>query len=415
MSKCGLLDVPRVCGQTVLFPPNDRWADQMAAAISGREGGEDGRAAAASPLPCLNSNISNEPSPKARPKGGKKTGFKLTQTIKYMESVYGVERFGFLTITFPDPQPTPKEATRRMNILNAGVLSEHFLAWVCVYERGGKNQKPHFHYLVVCKEDIKTGANCDEIQQGNYKSANKALRAEWAFWRDVSNYDGKREHVARYGHIGRCYLVPVKSNGDGIRKYVGKYIEKHMGARLPIDKGVRLLRMSSNVSKMTCQFMWHSPGATLYRLKLRAWCEARGVYSLEAAQERFGPRFQYKNKEKILDQPVDFKGSDWERRYARESGEPEVVDLKIWALADSNAKAQELVALTDCNLVDALKFYHFTDDELENGPGVFEGGEVVGRNLDDLLTRTKLMERISGQRAWNKAHFQAFGLVQLVS
>ena len=161
--------------------PSELSPHQSSSGLGGKDSGCGREAPAPEPaaLPCLNSNNSNQVSPN---KSAKKTGYKLTETIRYMVQKHGIDCIGFFTIGFPDPQPTPREASRRINILNAGVLSEHFLDYVSVYERGGKNKKIHFHFLVVCKQDIRTGADCDAIAHGDYSSANQALRAEWAFW-----------------------------------------------------------------------------------------------------------------------------------------------------------------------------------------------------------------------------------------
>jgi len=267
-------------------------------------GGVPAERAPPSGLPCLNSNISIEEPAIIVPPGARKTAFKLTECIKQMASRHGVEHLAFFTVTFPDPQPKPKEAARRMNSLNSNVISKRYVEWIAIYERGGKGLKPHFHLLVATAQDIRTGCDFEAIARGDYSSANQALKAEWKFWRQTTNYNGARAHLAPYADIGRTELLPIKSTTEGIRKYVGKYVEKHMEQRLPEDKGVRLLRMSRATSSMTVNFAWHSPGATLWRLKLAAWCKEQGYLTTQPVRDRFGPRWAYLLRDSILSTPL---------------------------------------------------------------------------------------------------------------
>jgi hypothetical protein len=237
-----------------------------------------------------------------------------------MAERHGVEHLAFFTVTFPDPQPTPKEASRRMNSLNARVMNERYPEWVAIYERGGVAKKPHFHLLCVTKEDIRTGCNFDEIESGDYRSANAALRAEWAFWRQTTNYNGKRAHLAPYADIGRTELLPVKSTVDGIRKYVGKYVEKHMGHRLPEDKGVRLLRMSRATSQMTVTFTWNSPRSTLWRLKLEAFCREQGYLTTDRLRIDHGPKWAWRLRGCIMSTPLPSHEMTRARTYPTQNG-----------------------------------------------------------------------------------------------
>jgi hypothetical protein len=43
-------------------------------------------------------------------------------------------------------------------------------------------------------------------------------------------------------HFGRHELKPVKTNADGVGRYLGKYIVKHYDNRLPEDRGARIVR-----------------------------------------------------------------------------------------------------------------------------------------------------------------------------
>jgi hypothetical protein len=93
---------------------------------------------------------------------------------------YGIERIGFLTLTFADNVQCHKEATKRFNSLATNILKNKYESWVRVSERQ-KSGRWHFHLVIACKNDIKRGLRFDELKNKNYKSANKALRGEWDF------------------------------------------------------------------------------------------------------------------------------------------------------------------------------------------------------------------------------------------
>jgi hypothetical protein len=102
------------------------------------------------------------------------------------------------------------------------------------------------------------------VEQGNYSSANAYLRSEWGFWRVTA---------PKYG-FGRHELMPVRSTADAIAKYLGKYISKHIGQRLPEDKGARLVRYSKGTNRVGTRFSWVSQGAYMWRSKLGAFCRS---------------------------------------------------------------------------------------------------------------------------------------------
>lgn len=62
-----------------------------------------------------------------------------------------------------------------------------------------------------------------------------------------------------------------------LAKYVGKYIARQIGQRLPEDKGARLGRYSRHTNKAGTNFGWASPGAAMWRRKLRTFCRMLGL------------------------------------------------------------------------------------------------------------------------------------------
>lgn len=248
-------------------------------------------------LPCLNSNISNGPTlPEALERGlrrlstsHRKTAFALAFNVARLCAKYGIERIGFLTLTFADHVTCAKEAGKRFNSLRTGVLAERYVESICVLERM-KSGRIHFHLLVVLPHDIRTGFDFEQAANGEYTSANPQLRAEWSFWRATAK---------RYG-FGRTELLPVKSNEEGLSKYVGKYIAKHIGARENRDKGVRLVRYSRDAKPCGTAFAFVSPRGKLWRVQVAEFAKRNGCVDLAAVKAKFGPKWAHVMRRDIM-------------------------------------------------------------------------------------------------------------------
>jgi hypothetical protein len=100
----------------------------------------------------------------------------------------------------------------------------------------GKFGRLHFHLVVVCREDVRTGFDFGGIKKRDYKSASEYLRGEWAFW---------REACPKF-NFGRCELLPVRTDAERAARYVARYIARHLRARFPDDKRARLVSFADN-------------------------------------------------------------------------------------------------------------------------------------------------------------------------
>lgn len=217
----------------------------------------------------------------------------LQVEIQNLCKVHTLERIGFLTLTFPDHVTEIKEAQRRFNSLNSNLLKTRYKKAIGVWERQ-KSGRIHFHLVVLCKEDIRTGIHFGEIQRKNYRSANQALRKEWQFW---------REKAKGYG-FGRVELLPIKSNSDGIGWYVAKYIKKHVAHKLPQDKGARILRFigfkpSERVAKS--KFSWANENGAKWRKGLKRFAQCYGLKSTDDLSRVLGPRWAHVLQYRILE------------------------------------------------------------------------------------------------------------------
>jgi hypothetical protein len=154
----------------------------------------------------------------------------LRLNVEYAVSRWGIEKTGFLTLTFADHITDPKESQKCMNSLSTNVLRPRYGGAIRVIERQASG-RIHYHLLVNIGLDIRTGFDFAGIARHDYRSANPAIRAEWAFWRRTAKLYG----------FGRTELLPVISTTEAVGRYVGKYISKHFTAREERDRGVRLV------------------------------------------------------------------------------------------------------------------------------------------------------------------------------
>lgn len=178
----------------------------------------------------------------------KKALYALQTNIDALCNKYGLNKIGFLTLTFADDVQCHKEATKRFNSLATNVLKNKYSAWIRISERQ-KSGRWHFHLIVVCKNDIRRGLRFDQLKNRNYRSANAALRGQWEFWRST----------AKKYSFGRTELLPVKTDSSRIAAYLAKYLSK--AERTADDKGARLVAYSSKVLRVCTQsFSWFKGG-----------------------------------------------------------------------------------------------------------------------------------------------------------
>lgn len=249
-------------------------------------GGAGGTAAA---LPCLSTNNCNggkASGSQSLSAAHRRTAFALKFNVLCLIQRHGLERIGFLTLTFARHVVRYKEAQKALHSLMTGVLKERYPEYIIVMERMD-SRRIHYHLLVVMAEDIRTGFDFKAVKRGDYRSASQYLRREWKFWRQTA---------PKYG-FGRTELLPIKKTADGIAKYVGKYVAKHIGQRLPEDKGARLVRYSRGTNRASTRFAWNTLGAYMWRAKLGTFCRMLALNSDNYQQflkEWFGRNWVYR-------------------------------------------------------------------------------------------------------------------------
>ena len=237
----------------------------------------------------------------------RKTAYALEKNVARMFAEAGLEKIGFLTLTVGDWQTCagtgfccthsgkahfvqvfdPVEASRRINCLLTGLLRGLFQRAVVVTERH-KSGAIHFHLIVECREDIRTGFDfvAFKAKHGYKQSASPALRGFWAVL---------LKRLAGYG-FGRAELAPIVKTGEAVARYVSKYVEKNLFARRPEDKGKKLVRyVGWNGSQMRPNdFCWATPRACEWRVRVRSIAALHGIETPEKAREAWGSRWAFR-------------------------------------------------------------------------------------------------------------------------
>lgn len=225
--------------------------------------------------------------------GHRRIAHVLATEIILLAEKFGIEKVGFLTLTFSDHVTLMKEASRRYKSLENGVLKDRYVRGVAIPERQ-KSGRLHFHVVVALRADIRTGADFEAFERKDYRSANGALRSEWAFWRNT----------APAYRFGRTELLPVKSTKQAIGRYVGKYVSKHIHFREAWDRRARLVRFFGyGPGERSCstRFAWNTDNGWLWRHKVKAFCQS---YGLTFEQLCRVPRWAWRLKEQILSMPI---------------------------------------------------------------------------------------------------------------
>lgn len=273
--------------------------------VEGIEGDASPRAAgAAAPdsLPCLFSNNSTETKSELSTYQ-RKNAFILTENLEAAIEKYGIEKLGFLTLTFPK-YLSLKQANVRFNSLASHVLNDLFVCWICVREFTA-SMRPHFHLVVVCHEDIREGFNFENYLK--MVSLSRKPQAKHKLRKDIKElsrslnpspalrhiWNTLRAALPNYG-FGRHELIPIRKP-QAIARYVGGYIRKSMAMRPESAKGARLVTYSKSFDRRVNGHAWqfNSDGSLMWRMKLEIFAKMHGIEHYEGLKEVLGPRWAW--------------------------------------------------------------------------------------------------------------------------
>jgi len=214
----------------------------------------------------------------------------LGENAKALIELVGLERVGFVTLTFPD-KPSVEEGQRRLNSL----MTHHGRQWFARFIRVGEMQVRgvvHYHFLAEIGFDLRTGFDFEAVGRGDYRSACPELLS---LWREM------REVLPRY-KFGRSELMPIKSTLEAAARYVGKYLSKGDrnaavgGVQWP--KGARRLAYSHRggwrVWKSPHCFAWREHGGEVWRSIVAGVADELGCRNMDELREKLGSRWAWR-------------------------------------------------------------------------------------------------------------------------
>lgn len=250
----------------------------------------------------------------------RKQKFAVTEnTAAFIEQV-GENSVGFLTLTFEDNLRCPREAQRRFNSFWSNVGRDLFGAYLRVIEFQ-KRGAVHYHLLVACPVQIKGAFDWDAFltaqecfRRGDMSGHRQLTRAYVQRLKDegggwlVDTWATLRRELPKYG-LGRSELVPVRSNFEGMAKYIGKYLEKGCGHRPPEQKGVRMFNASLKgwTKRVSMRFQFLSDGSGNFRSRVARLADHLGASEAEGLTPQLGPKWAYRLKPWLM---PSFEGAE---------------------------------------------------------------------------------------------------------
>ena len=265
----------------------------------------------------------------------------LRQNLQDMIDRNGLEKIGFLTLTFKENITSRTIAEKRFHSFATHILRLLVAESITVPERQERGAI-HYHLAAAFKFDIRSGfdvAACSEanlvkkqgylgggqwapgcydrfkaLERKYLASANPALKRVWRIIRQanerIEKSNGKKHDRQASPAFGRCETLPILANAEAIAFYVGTYITSQTEQRQPEDKGMRSVRYSLKGRRFHQSFHFKDGGnakwragcrmlAKLLLIHHRAEATRAGkklvfIYAENHVRSRFGPRWAHR-------------------------------------------------------------------------------------------------------------------------
>jgi hypothetical protein len=242
----------------------------------------------------------------------------------------GIERVGFVTLTFAERVVEYKDASARFRAIFNSTLKPAGLEFIAVPERQ-LSGRFHFHLAAGFPHDIRTGfdfaacaganaakrdgnrAEFRRLQAVYCRSANRRLRQFWSLLRS--------DKVTRHG-FGRCETLPLLSNAAAVARYVGAYVTSAAKSRLAVDKGMRAVRYSLLERLASCRWSWSDGNALIWRRGCQIMSMILEI-EYEQAREKFGKKWAWRLRESIC-----VLGRNYEKALAYAAKVPDWADYQ---------------------------------------------------------------------------------------
>ena len=290
--------------------------------------------------------------------------YALTKNIISYSKKYGIERLGFLTLTFKGNLTDEIEAQRRYKNLTRTWNREKPFEVLCRVMEFQKRGAIHYHLLVLMKSDIRTGFNWEAFKKSGEcqkkgdrsgrekftrqyaKSSREELRQSWSWL---------RHKCATHG-FGRSELMPIEYP-DNIGAYLGKYLVKegrqqnarkvHEDNGVSLDVKKRRTRMVTyskreyRVANTNFSWLKTKNQDVPMRVKTKAWADYRGL-SWEQVRRFYGPRWSHHLYGEFV--------NDEQRKFRESQGLPSIAEMSKGGKGFDWAKS-----VTDKEFEDYLK------------------------------------------------------------
>jgi hypothetical protein len=237
----------------------------------------------------------------------------LDMNAKNWMKIYGKEKIGILTLTFKENLTCMKEAQRRWNSFSRQFNKHDKFQLLVKVAEPQKRGAVHYHCLIKTQGNIRgnidweiyekmgkadTTAEKRKLGQQLGKSATSHLVELWSWLRKTTKATG----------FGRTELMPLKKP-DHIKNYIGKYLEKDMKENSLKQDGknsnMRLITYGKNAPKVANQqFSWVNGKASIFRRKLKTYCEARGIKDKNELVQLFGKSWSFNLYKDIMNDRV---------------------------------------------------------------------------------------------------------------
>ena len=285
--------------------------------------------ASRSDLPCLNRvnsslsiNTGLEEKEEKPSSAQIRTSRGLEENIKAWETMFGLDRMGFLTVTCKENIRCKKEYARRWKRFNNHLQACGIEKVLVKVDEPQKRGAWHSHAIVLLSSDIRTGFNwehykharqIDQIiyKQGGYKnapkqlrdfhsqstaryasSANPLLRSVWHRIRKASKKSG----------FGRCEVMPIQ-HSKACGQYASKYLKKGFSVKTPETYRMRKINYCRGVARrVASQFRWAMGKSQEWRKNLGAFARYHGIREGDFTEmaRKFGKKWAYFHGDEIM-------------------------------------------------------------------------------------------------------------------
>ena len=239
-----------------------------------------------------------------------KAAYTLRGWVVDFINYFGRKHCAFLTMTDAH-NLHPREFAKRFHSWRT-----HEGQWIIGYIRILEPQlrgAPHYHLLVSVKWDMLPDRfdwpsfwEADRAYQAKDMATHHAARRRYkesAAPEAVALWGRMRKTLPKYG-LGRAEFLPLRKEAEAVAGYLGKYLDKSLMVRIDDWKGCRRVERDRKSAKLWSrhnrEFAWVSEGGSRWRKRIGELAEALGIMEYDEFQERYGPRWAFHVRERVL-------------------------------------------------------------------------------------------------------------------